>query len=49
MSAMENGAQASKWGLLLVALLAATGLQSADSHISMVFPLSRGHPLNPNT
>ncbi|KAI8597399.1 hypothetical protein EDD21DRAFT_447050 [Dissophora ornata] len=45
----ENGARMSKWSLLLVALLATTGLQSADAHISMIYPLPRGHPFNPNT
>ncbi|KAK3825587.1 MAG: hypothetical protein J3Q66DRAFT_396541 [Benniella sp.] len=34
------------WGMCLIAFLS---LQIADAHNSMIYPLTRGHPFNPNT
>ncbi|KAF9349563.1 hypothetical protein BGX26_012162 [Mortierella sp. AD094] len=38
-----------RWSLAIIGLFAALGLNSTDAHMSMIYPLPRGHPFNPNT
>ncbi|KAF9198403.1 hypothetical protein BGZ49_000791 [Haplosporangium sp. Z 27] len=37
------------WGFAIIGLFGAQNLNCADAHMSMIYPLPRGHPFNPNT